>query len=241
MRPVALITDAQTPLGEELVRLYLAAGYCVAATRSNQERFESPLVSEEDRLLLIDWNRTSPISARNVLLATLNRFAALDQALLLHAPRLPRESLRELSAGAIERAIDTWIKGGLFLAKGLLETFSQRGGGHLAFVQHRPAGAPPLEAVLQAAFRSTARALASQRPGRSAAGRGAVRIELFECRDEDPESPGFAAFVLRRMQSLRPARGGGCHRFPPLSLRLTRRLRVLHPPRVPARGGPPAA
>jgi len=224
MQRVALITDAQTPLGEELVRLYLAAGHCVAATRSNQERFETPLVSEEGRLLLIDWNRTSPISCRNVLLAVLNRFNSLDEALLLHAPQLPRESLQEISHGAIERAVDTWVKGTLFLAKGLLETFAQRGAGSLALVQQPTSGAipPPLEAALQGAFASAARSLA-------AGGTSAARVDVFECRDRDPEAPGYASFILREMDSRGLRTRRRCHRFPGGKRRLTRLLRRTLP------------
>ena|SRR3972149_622102 len=69
MGRVVLVSDVQTPLGEELARRYLAEGASVAVTRSNQQSRESPLVSESDGFLLTDWNRRSPISTRNVLLS----------------------------------------------------------------------------------------------------------------------------------------------------------------------------
>ena len=84
MGRVVLVSDVQTPLGEELARRYLAEGASVAVTRSNQEARESPLVSESDGFLLTDWNRRSPISTRNVLLSVANRFGRIDEAVLLH-------------------------------------------------------------------------------------------------------------------------------------------------------------
>jgi NAD(P)-dependent dehydrogenase (short-subunit alcohol dehydrogenase family) len=223
MQRFALITDAQTPLGEQLVRRYLAAGHYVAATRSNQERFETPLVSEEDRLLLIDWNRTSPISARNVLLAALNRFDALDEALLLQTPQLPRGPLQELSYETIERAVDAWVKGTLFLAKGILETFAQRRAGSLAFVQQVEGSAalPPLEAALRGSFRAAARSLAAAVEAGSA-GRS-LQVNSFECHDPDAwdaEGSGFASFILETMQSKGRKSSGRCFRFPGRGRRL---------------------
>jgi NADP-dependent 3-hydroxy acid dehydrogenase YdfG len=228
MQRVALITDAQTPLGEELVRRYLAAGHCVAATRSNLERFETPLVSAEDRLLLVDWNRSSPISARNVLLAAVNRFDALDEALLLQAPHLPGGPLQGLSYEAIERAVDVWVKGTLFLAKGILETFAQRRSGSLALVQQAGQGArlPPLEAALRESVRAAARSLsaAARRP------RGArlLRVNSFECHDPeawDAQAGAFAAFVLETMQGRAQKANGRCFHFPSWSWRAARLLR----------------
>lgn len=222
MRRVALITDAQTPLGEQLVRCYLAAGHCVAATRSNLGRFETPLVSEEDRLLLIDWNRTSPISARNVLLAALNRFDALDEALLLQAPEPPPEALQAQACEAIERAVDACIKGTLFLAKGILESFAERGDGSLVLLQRArsPAAPAPLQAALAGSFQAAARSLAAagRRPGS-----GRQRVYRFECLDAQAWETGsedFAAFVMRSVQRAGSRSRGRCFRFPPAAARL---------------------
>jgi len=111
VKPVVLITDAQTPLGESLVRVYLARGYSVAATRSNQQTVESPLVSKSEDLLLVDWSRRSPISTRNVLLSALNRYQRIDETVVVLSPSLERGLLHELSYETVERAVDSWIKG----------------------------------------------------------------------------------------------------------------------------------
>ncbi|MBN1837004.1 MAG: hypothetical protein JW820_14205, partial [Spirochaetales bacterium] len=166
MKPVALITDAQTRLGEALVKLYLAEGYCVAATRSNQESVERPLVSQSEDLLLMDWSRRSPISTRNVLLSTLNRFQRLDQTILLLSPSLEQGLLHELSYEIIERAVDAWTKGTLFLLKSVLELYRKQDFQtpcDLALVsvttQVEGTPLPPLEAALRGSFEATAASL----------------------------------------------------------------------------------
>lgn len=236
MPRVALITDAQTPLGEQLVRRYLAAGHRVAATRFNEERLEAPLVSEDDRLLLIDWNRTSPISARNVVLAVLNRFDTLDEALLLQAPQLPPGPLQELPYEIIERAVDAWVKGTLFLAKGILELFAQRRGGSLAIVQQAEHGAAPLTAALGGSLRAAARSLAAAMAAGGATRK--VRVNSFECRDPNAwdalttEASGFAEFVLQTMQNRASRSSGRRFRYPGRTRGLGR---LVH------RGAPPSA
>ena len=137
MGRVVLISDVQTPLGEELARRYLAEGASVAVTRSNQQSREAPLVSESDGFLLTDWNRRSPISARNVLLAVANRFGRIDEAVVVQWPFVEARLLPETSYESMERAVDAWLKGPLFLVKGLLEVFARNGGGrHSNYLPH---------------------------------------------------------------------------------------------------------
>jgi NAD(P)-dependent dehydrogenase (short-subunit alcohol dehydrogenase family) len=216
MDRVVLISDVQTPLGEELARRYLAAGASVAVTRSNQEARESPLVSESDGLLLTDWNRRSAISTRNVLLSALNRFGRIDEALLLHCPAIEASLLGEASYEAIERAVDTWLKGTLFLAKGLLEAFARAGGGRLALVHHARqgdssllrqsgAGLPPLESTLRGAFRALAQSLLDT------GGADGVAVHGFES-FATPERD-FAAFIVQAMTERGPS--GKWLRFQP--------------------------
>ncbi len=204
MGRVVFVSDVQTPLGEELVRRYLAEGASVAATRSNLEARESPLVSENDGFLLTDWNRRSPISSRNVLLTVLNRYGRIDEAVILQTPAVERSLLHETAYELIERAVDTWIKGTLFLIKGVLEAFSRSGGGLLALVHHVPQEAgtdfPPLEAALRGSFKSTAQSLFATN---SQAG---VCINGFE--SFSTQAREFAEFIVQTMQE-RGGRGSG--------------------------------
>ena len=146
-----------------MARRYLSEGYGVAATRSAQARIETPLVSEEEDLLVIEWNRKSPISAKNVLLTALNRFDRIDETLLLLTPELDQKLLQETATETIDRAVDTWIKGSLFLMKAVLVLYGQKQEGALALINHVPrvttAVPPPLESALRGSFRATAEAV----------------------------------------------------------------------------------
>ena len=211
MGRVVFVSDVQTLLGEELVRRYLAEGASVAATRSNLEARESPLVSENDGFLLTDWNRRSPISSRNVLLTVLNRYGRIDEAVILQTPAVERSLLHETAYELIERAVDTWIKGTLFLIKGVLEAFSRSGGGSLALVHHVPQEAgsdfPPLEAALRGSFKSAAQSLFATN---SQAG---VSINGFE--SFSTQAREFAEFIVQTMQERGGRASGKWFRYQP--------------------------
>lgn len=211
MARIVFVSDVQTPLGEELVRRYLAAGASVAATRSNQETKESPLVSENDGFLLTDWNRRSPISTRNVMLSVLNRYGRVDEAVILQAPMVERGLLHETPYELIDRAVDVWIKGTLFLIKAMLESFGRSGGGSLVLVHHVPQEAgtdfPPLEAALRGAFKSAAQSLFASN---SQAG---VRINGFE--SYSTQAREFAEFIVQTMQERGGRSSGKWFRYQP--------------------------
>jgi len=211
MGRVVLVSDVQTPLGEELARRYLAEGASVAVTRSNQEARESPLVSESDGFLLTDWNRRSPISTRNVLLSVLNRFGRIDEAAVLHSPTLEASLLPETAYEVIERGVDAWLKGTLFLVKGLLEAFARDGGGRLALIHYVPreagAGLPPLEAVLRGAFKALAQSLLDT------GGPKGVPVHCFEsfC----TPARDFAGFIVETLVARGERPSGKWLRFQP--------------------------
>jgi NAD(P)-dependent dehydrogenase (short-subunit alcohol dehydrogenase family) len=208
MGRVVLVSDVQTPLGEELARRYLAEGASVAVTRSNQQSHESPPLSESDGFLLTDWNRRSPISTRNVLLSVVNRFGRIDEAVVLHCPSVEASLLSETTYESVERAVDTWLKGTLFLVKGLLETLAP--GGRLALVHHAPqagSGLPPLEAALRGAFRALAESLMETGgPG----GLPVHGIESFSTPARD-----FAGYIVETLTSRGDKASGKWLRFQP--------------------------
>jgi NAD(P)-dependent dehydrogenase (short-subunit alcohol dehydrogenase family) len=207
---VALITDAQTSLADQLIRRYLSEGYSVAATRSHQVRIDTPMISEDEDLLLIEWNRTSPISAKNVLLTSLNRFDRIDETLLLFTPELEQKLLQETSAETMDRAVDTWIKGSLFLMKAVLELYTQKQGGRLALINHLPQEEgtvlPPLESALRGSFTATAGAVFASNSQRN------VFINGFESRSQKIEE--LADFIFDTMKDRGTRVSGKWFRFP---------------------------
>jgi NADP-dependent 3-hydroxy acid dehydrogenase YdfG len=210
MKQVALITDANTPLGDQLVRRYLSEGYSVAASSSDSKRIETPLVSDDEDLLLIDWNRRSPISAKNMLLTTLNRFDRIDETLLLSAPVLEQKLLQETETEMIDRTVDAWIKGSLFLIKAVLELYGQKQSGSLALINHlaqeQSAVLPPLESALRGGFSAAAEAILA------GTGQQNVFVNGFESRSEKIEE--FADFIFDTMKNKGERTSGRWHRFP---------------------------
>ena len=195
------------------MRRYLSEGYGVAATCSGQARINTPLVSEEEDLLVIEWNRKSPISAKNVLLTALNRFDRIDETLLLLAPELEQKLLQETSTETIERAVDTWIKGSLFLIKAVLVLYGQKQEGFLALINHLPQVAkavpPPLESALRGSFRATAESIFA------GIGQQNVFINGFESHSTKIEE--LADFIFDTMNSRGNRTTGKWYRFPPRS------------------------
>jgi NADP-dependent 3-hydroxy acid dehydrogenase YdfG len=213
MKRVALITDASTPLGDQLVRRYLSEGYSVAATCSGGDSIDTPLVSAEEDLLVVEWNRNSPISAKNVLLTALNRFDRIDETLLLMAPELEQKLLQETATEAIDRAVDTWIKGSLFLIKSVLVLYGQKQEGFLALINHLPQVAaavpPPLESALRGSFRATAEAIFA------GIGQQNVFVNGFESHSTKIEE--LADFIFDTLNSKTVRTTGKWYRFPPHS------------------------
>lgn len=213
MKRVALITDASTPLGDQLVRRYLSEGYSVAATCAGGDSIDTPLVSEEEDLLVIEWNRNSPISAKNVLLTALNRFDRIDETLLLMAPELEQKLLQETATEKIDRAVDTWIKGSLFLIKSVLVLYGQKQEGFLALINHLPQVAtavpPPLESAVRGSFRATAEAIF--------AGIGQQNVFVNGFESHSTKIVELADFIFDTMNSKAVRTTGKWYRFPPHS------------------------
>jgi NAD(P)-dependent dehydrogenase (short-subunit alcohol dehydrogenase family) len=212
VKRVILITDTQSPLGDALVRLYLDRGYAVAAARSDALGHPSPAAAEE--LLTLEWSRRSPISTRNLLLSVLNRFGRLDEAIVLLSPTLERGLLHELSYETVETAVDSWIKGTLFLLKGVLELYRRHDSQEeriLALVdladQEEGSAFPPLEAALRGSFEAAARSLFSSYDDEH------VHVHGFA--GFAAQTRGFADFIGETLSS-RTTRGSGrWHRYPP--------------------------
>jgi NAD(P)-dependent dehydrogenase (short-subunit alcohol dehydrogenase family) len=128
-----LISDADTPLGRELVRLFTGRGHQVAALVADARSAEFPGTAGRSPLL-VPWSRRSPAGARAAVLSALNRFGVLEEAVVCGAPPSPGTVPHELASIDIERAVDQGLKGPLFLVRELLGVFLHRGQGVLSLV-----------------------------------------------------------------------------------------------------------
>jgi len=204
MKRVVLITDTETELGGELVRLYLKKGYAVAAALEEGKS----IAAGEGEVFSVEWKRRSALSTRNLILRILSRFDTLDEAVLLASPSLKRTLLQDVSSQTIDAAVDAWIKGALFLSREVLELFHKRGKGRLSLVNYAQESPlfPPLEAVLRGGFQALAASLFASSSGRDIAIAG---FESYATR-----IPDFAAHILSTWETRGTKVSGKWFRYP---------------------------
>jgi NAD(P)-dependent dehydrogenase (short-subunit alcohol dehydrogenase family) len=193
MGRIVLISDAETPLGAELIDAYLQAGDIVVAAGSPQAAAKPERAA--DSFLAVDWNRRSSLSARNVLLTARNRLGAVDEAVILDCHDLPEKLLQELSSAEVESAVDAYVKGSVFLAREIMGHFTERGRGVLCFAAYSPQAAdspaPPLDGALREAFRGLARSLLAT------CSSGPLTVNAFQSYSSTPGD--FARFIVRTL------------------------------------------
>jgi NAD(P)-dependent dehydrogenase (short-subunit alcohol dehydrogenase family) len=160
MGKAVLVTEGDTPLGAALVRMFSAKGFSVVTTTpTGRETAEQPAASEGDGVRVVPWNRRSPLSAKNVLLSSLNAFDALDEVFILEAPCPSANPLHWAGSAEIERSFDE-AKGPVFLAREIVSYFPQKKRGLLALVSFPSAGSDTaVQAAMREAFRGFATSL----------------------------------------------------------------------------------
>lgn len=84
--------------------------------------------------ILLDWNSSSPISARTLVLSALNKMERVDEAVLVCVPPAYRKTAEELSPAEIDKLIDSNIKGWFFLVRELSTLFRSQERGMLSLI-----------------------------------------------------------------------------------------------------------
>ena len=196
MSRTVLITDIDTPLGLNLSKIFLEQGDSVVGTVTAPDKQSNFKALNSSSFTLRRWQRSSSLSAKNLLLSIINDFNNLDEALLLQPPSLPAKLLHEVTTAEIEQGVDLWIKGNLFLLKEILDIFSRGKGGVLALINYSPKDStgilPPLESVLRGSFQALAKSLFSSYS------REDFYINGFE--SNTAESGDFADFIRQTLQ-----------------------------------------
>ena len=85
-------------------------------------------------MTVVPWNRSSPLSAKNLILRGRQKFPSLDAALILLPPLLSGSPFIDLKYLDVETVLDVWLKGSILLARDLFGHFSEKKAGSLAFV-----------------------------------------------------------------------------------------------------------
>jgi len=107
--------------------------YAVAFIPQEQGQ-EAPRAVPGDRRIMLDWNPSSPISAKTIILACQNKMEHIDDAILVCVPPAYRKKAEELSVVEIDRLIDCNIKGWFFLIRELVTEFEKFSHGNLSMV-----------------------------------------------------------------------------------------------------------
>ncbi|MDR2941613.1 MAG: hypothetical protein LBV17_03375 [Treponema sp.] len=165
-----------------------------------------------EKRMCLDWNPSSPISARTLILAAENRLDRIDEAILVCSPPSVRCGAADLPLADAEILVNDHIKGWYFLVKELAAVFSSRKSGILSLAYHDvPAAkkddtADLLGPSALAFFRAFTQGLL-------AAAHNEPYITVgFSCSDAGNEE-AFSSFVFKSLDEVNRRSNGKLHRF----------------------------
>ena len=189
------ITDIDTSLGADLSRLYLKEGFGVFGTGTTEEGL-SRITSEtgpdaETSLVTGIWRRASPISARNMVLKAQNSFDDLNNFIVIGNPIPSSSGFDDFKVDALDRDIDNWVKGNLFLLRDILAFCLNRKEARISLICLHHGGESPISDVIRRGFSGLARSLLRIYD------EGAFSIQVFE--SVANLSNEFALYIFRTL------------------------------------------
>jgi len=167
--------------------------------------------SENDKRLALDWNPSSPISARTLVLGAENRLECIDEAILVCSPPSIRSSAAEIPLSDIEIMINDHIKGWFYLVRELAGIFTSRQKGTLVLVYSdigsgKDDAADVLGPAALASFRALTQGLLSSAHNEK------YNTVAFSASDAGNEA-AFAAFLYKTIDELTARSNGKLHKF----------------------------
>jgi len=168
---------------------------------------------EVPKRLPLEWNPSSPISARTLVLAAENRLEHIDEAILICSPPSVRSKASDLSFSDVEIMLNDHIKGWFFLVKELASVFNNRRRGTLVLVypdippvQSRDEASDLLGQPALASFRAMTQGLLSS------AHNEAYITMAFSASDAGNEA-AFASFLYKTLDETSKRSNGKLHKF----------------------------
>jgi NAD(P)-dependent dehydrogenase (short-subunit alcohol dehydrogenase family) len=160
----------------------------------------------------LEWNPSSPISARTLVIAAENRLERIDTAILICSPPSIRSSAAELSLSDIEIMINDNIKGWFFLVKELAAVFTVRKHGTLALVYQDITRSSKDEAadVLGPSSLASFRALTH---GLLAASNNDPYITVGFSTSDTSNENAFTSFIFKSLDEVTRRQNGKLHKF----------------------------
>jgi len=193
------ITDLDTGLGAELAGLYLQAEWRVfgtvsSASEDEEDRIASKLgklkQSAGEALQTGLWNRHSPVSAKNMLLQARSRLEPISTFIVMGNPVDLSSSALIQEVRLLDRGVDNWVKGSLFLIREILRVLLEQESGRLALIcWNRGHPESLLEEAVRQAFLGAAQSLLQRS--------GELAVNAFE--SDSASARDFAAYVFRNL------------------------------------------
>lgn len=123
MERTILVAGKDLPEGLDLADGILLSGRNVVAATSGARNVKR---TEEGSTVSVEWNRTSPVSAKSLVLECENHFRRIDEALFVFDEAWFAEKFNEISFENTSRGIDEMILGFQYLAQEVLSKFEKR-------------------------------------------------------------------------------------------------------------------
>jgi len=133
MKRKIIITGVNSELKEKLVKLFLDNNFTVAISINSKE---PGFTRKSDNLIGIPWNIKSPLSAKNLILECQNRLNGFDEAITILSFKPNNNPIHEISSSDIEYAIDSSLKGNIFLLKELILYFQNIKTGNISLIHN---------------------------------------------------------------------------------------------------------
>ncbi|MDR1839818.1 MAG: hypothetical protein LBQ93_09600 [Treponema sp.] len=168
---------------------------------------------ENDKRLLLDWNPSSPISARTLILAAENRLEHIDDAILVCSPPSLRSNAAELPLADVEVMINDHIKGWFFIVKELAAVFTSRKRGTLALVFSDIATGAGKEDAADVLGPSSLAAFRALTNGLLAAAHSEQYITMGFSACETGNEDAFAVFMYKHIDEADRRSNGKLHKF----------------------------
>ncbi|MCL2765229.1 MAG: hypothetical protein FWD40_08145 [Treponema sp.] len=186
--------------------------YAVALIPNRLSGAPKSVQQENEKRLSLDWNPSSPISARTLVIAAENRLEKIDEAILVCSPPSIRSSAAALSFSDVEIMINDHIKGWFFLVKEIAAVFTSRKHGTLALVYTDIASPGKDEAadVLGPSAIASFRALTH---GLLAAAHNEPYVTMGFSASDTGNETAFAAFIYKTLDEISNRSKGKMHKF----------------------------
>jgi len=208
MKHTVLVTGKNTALGNKLIEGFLSEGFQVIATVESEKDIVTSGEVVDKNIVMLPWNRRSPLSARNVVLGGLNAFGAIDEALILYTPAGDSRQLHELPAPVIEEMIDSQIKSQFFMLKEILLHFQRERKGIMSLIMHTEGTdtLAPLDAMAMSSFEALANSMFTFYQNEP------FIVNAFA--SHTAQAGGFADFIRKTLTEQARTSGGRWYRYP---------------------------